>query len=244
MRLQSPDSKIVRHPRRVSATDQATHRYTGILLILASDRSVYKCAGAALTNALHGVLRFLLLSAGIWLGSMGYSSARIVQHGDRPTLLVMPFDAYDYAMDEAAQTRMQLHRWAAGLAPQIQRQLQLHETFHVVSNRAIKQQYDKLLGTYVHPSQCQSCMLKLARDAGADYVVLGQVHKLSSLITYFPVRVDATNTGCTVLTIDMRADGANSNAMWRNIAANIAGSIDRDPLRVSDCRDAQGSRVR
>lgn len=159
----------------------------------------------------------------------------MAQGGDAPTLLVMPFDAYDYAMDERPGVQAQFDQWTAELAPEIQRNLRPLKRFRILSDSAVKQQYDKLRQTYVHPSQCKSCMLRIARNVGADYVVLGQVHKLSGLITFFPVRVDVAKTGCTVLTIDMRADGADSSEMWRHIAANISDSIGQGTFQTKDC---------
>lgn len=69
-------------------------------------------------------------------------------------------------------------------------------------------------------------MLRVARRLGADIAVIGQVHKLSNLITYFDIQVDDTRTGDVLHVISMRADGADSNTMWKHIAQNIARRIE------------------
>ncbi len=67
----------------------------------------------------------------------------------------------------------------------------------------------------------------MAKRAGADVVLIGQVRTLSNLITFLDVQVDDVRTGRVLHVISMRADGADSNAMWRNIARNMAGDVER-----------------
>lgn len=78
---------------------------------------------------------------------------------------------------------------------------------------------------YAHPTTCRPCVIAVARKLGADLVVIGQVHKLSNLITYFDIQLDDVRTGHVLHVIDMRADGADSDTMWKRIAQNIARRV-------------------
>lgn len=79
---------------------------------------------------------------------------------------------------------------------------------------------------HTRPTTCSACLLALANKIGAEYVAIGQVHKLSKLLIQFPVQIYDVGTGRVVFTSDMKTDGAYTNSMWRHIANDIASRID------------------
>ncbi|MEJ2644742.1 MAG: DUF2380 domain-containing protein [Gammaproteobacteria bacterium] len=151
------------------------------------------------------------------------------------TVLIVPFDLFDFSLDERPRTVRDLHRWVHELPSQLRRDLSASGRFQVIATRRIRGEWRKLTDSYAHPTTCPSCMVDLGRHAGADYVVVGQVRKLSNLITYYQVQIDRVSTGQTVYQQDSRADGADSDAMWRHIADNVASGIEHsDALSGAD----------
>ncbi len=166
------------------------------------------------------------------LAVAGLSAARGISARENPAthrqrLLVLPFDLYDYSLDRRPVTVVPLRRWAAGLAGQLAADLRQESSFRVLRGTDVTAALRKVGADYRHPTDCRACMISIAKRAGADIVVIGQVRKLSNLITFFDVQLDDVHTGRVLHVISMRADGADSNAMWRNIARNIAGDVDR-----------------
>lgn len=159
------------------------------------------------------------------LAAVHAGSARnaLLTHSQR--LLVLPFDLYDYSLDHRPQTVIPLHNWVAGLAGQVARDLPDGASIHQLGGVKALAALRKVRADYPHPTECRSCMVAIARRAGADIVVIGQVHKLSNLITYLDVEVDDVRTGQVLHVIHMRADGADTNVMWRHIARNLAGRV-------------------
>ncbi|MEJ2687401.1 MAG: DUF2380 domain-containing protein [Gammaproteobacteria bacterium] len=142
-----------------------------------------------------------------------------------PTLLVVPFDLFDFALDERPRTVRDLHRWVGELPGDLRRDLSASGRFRVIGAHRIRAQWKKLQDSYAHPTSCPSCMADLGRRVGADYVVVGQVRKLSNLITYYQVEVDRVRDDETVYRKNYRADGADSDAMWRRISRGVARDI-------------------
>ena len=143
------------------------------------------------------------------------------------TLLVVPFDLFDFALDERPRTVRDLHRWVGELPGDLRRDLSASGRFRVIGAHRIRAQWKKLEDNYAHPTTCPSCMADLGRRVGADYVVVGQVRKLSNLITYYQVEVDRVRDDETVYRKNYRADGADSDAMWRRISRSVASDIEQ-----------------
>ena len=157
---------------------------------------------------------------------IGGVAAAEVSTGQRPTILVLPFDLYDFSLDHRAATVVPLHRWAAQLAGRVAAQMRRDGALQVLGDAGSLAALRKVQVNYSHPTACRACLIAIARHAGADLVVIGQVHKLSNLITYFDIQVDDVRSGRVVHVISMRADGADTNSMWANIAVNIAHRIE------------------
>ncbi len=168
----------------------------------------------------------LLLALGAAAGAPAASAAQAATVR-RQTILVLPFDLYDFSLDRRAQTVVPLHHWAAALAGQMAGKLRHDSALRVLSDSTSIAALRKVRINYSHPTACRRCMISVARHAGARLVVIGQVHKLSNLITYFNVEIVDVHTGRVVHEINMRADGADTNSMWRHIAQNLADSVDR-----------------
>ena len=145
----------------------------------------------------------------------------------RQRLLVLPFDLYDHSRDRRPVTVVPLRRWAAGLAGQLAADLRRDSSFRVLRGTDVTAALRKVRADYRDPTDCRACMISIAKRAGADVVVIGQVRKLSNLITFFDGQLDDVHTGGVLHVISMRADGADTDAMWRNIARNIAGDLQR-----------------
>lgn len=160
------------------------------------------------------------------LGVQGVSAQAARSAHDKP-VLIMPFDLYDYSLDHRPTTVEPLRRWVAGLAEHIARNVRHGVSLSEIGGTKALAALREVRSNYPHPTQCRSCMISIARHAGAGVVVVGQVHKLSNLITYFDVQVEDVRSGRVLHVIHMRADGADSNVMWRRIARNIAGRVGR-----------------
>ena len=137
----------------------------------------------------------------------------------RQRLLVLPFDLYDHSRDRRPVTVVPLRRWAADL--------RRDSSFRVLRGTDVTAALRKVRADYRDPTDCRACMISIAKRAGADVVVIGQVRKLSNLITFFDGQLDDVHTGGVLHVISMRADGADTDAVWRNIARNIAGDLPR-----------------
>ncbi len=74
------------------------------------------------------------------------------------------------------------------------------------------------------PDERPDCLLATAREAGADLVFVGVVHKSSTLILQLFARVAETRTGRAVLTRDLNFRGDTDEA-WRRAEAFLAGQI-------------------
>jgi Protein of unknown function (DUF2380) len=144
-----------------------------------------------------------------------------------PTLAILPFDLVDYSLDQRPVTTVPLRAWVSALPAEIGADLRGSPEFAPLNDPAIQPAYGKLATSYQHPTTCHPCMLALGKAAHADYILIGQVNKVSNLLTYFDVQIAAVGTGKTVALIEMRADGANSAIMWSRIAHSMACRIER-----------------
>ena len=160
------------------------------------------------------------------------ASAMAAVHARRRSILVLPFDLYDYSLDHRAATVLPLHRWVARLAAHISEDLRTDTALTVLEPQSALPALRKVRVNYAHPTSCPQCVLGVARRLGADVAVVGQVHKLSNLITYFDIQVDDARTGRVLHVINMRADGADSNTMWKYIAQDIARRIESVAARA------------
>ena len=150
----------------------------------------------------------------------------------RPTILVLPFDLFDYSLDRRAATVVPLHRWVAHLAGHISADLSADAALNVLAPGSATAALRTVRAHYAHPTACQQWVLAVAHRPGADIAFVGQVRKLSDLIIYFDIPVDDARTGRVLQVISMRADGADSNTLWNYIAQNIARRVESAAARA------------
>lgn len=74
------------------------------------------------------------------------------------------------------------------------------------------------------PDERPDCLLEAAREAGADRVFVGVVHKSSTLILQLFARVADARTGRAVLTRDLNFRGDTDEA-WRRAGVFLAGQV-------------------
>lgn len=170
-----------------------------------------------------GIAMLLLVLAG--LAGAGPVSAKGAAAGHARTILVLPFDLYDFSLDHRPSTVKPLHRWVSELAGQVAGEVRGGVSLRALGGAKAVAALRKVRETYPHATQCRSCMISIARQAGADVVVIGQVHKLSNLITYFDVDIDDVRSGRVLRSLYMRADGAYTASMWKHIANNLAHRV-------------------
>ena len=174
-------------------------------------------------RALLAGLITLLALAGLGVGHRAAAAGRV--GAPRMKILVLPFDLFDFSLDRRARTVVPLHRWTGELSSTISADLRHDTRLNVLAPHEARRALRAVRANYAHPTTCRPCVLAVARQLGADLVVIGQVHKLSNLITYFDIQLDEVRTGHVLHVIDMRADGADSGTMWRRIAQNIARRV-------------------
>lgn len=160
------------------------------------------------------------------LAGAGRVSAREAAAGHALTILVLPFDLYDFSLDHRPSTVKPLHRWVSRLAGQVAGNVSGGVSLRALGGAKAVAALRKVREDYPHATACRSCMLSIARKAGADVVVIGQVHKLSNLITYFDVDIDDVRSGRVLRSLYMRADGAYTDSMWKHIAKNLARRVE------------------
>ena len=178
--------------------------------------------GARAAAALVALLLLALAAGGVRGASAKEAPA---WHGR--TILVLPFDLYDYSLDQRPATVVPLRRWASRLADHVAANLSHGGSLRTLGGAKAVAALRRVRTDYPHPTACRACMISIARRTGAAVVVIGQVHKLSNLITYFDVQVDDVRTGRVLQVINMRADGADTDDMWKHIARNLAHRVDR-----------------
>lgn len=185
----------------------------------AVSRRTASAAGAAAACA---VMLLALVALG---GASGVSAKEApAWHG---RILVLPFDLYDYSLDQRPETVVPLRRWASALADHVAANLSHGGSLRSLGGAKAVAALRRVRTDYPHPTACRACMISIARRTGATVVVIGQVHKLSNLITYFDVQIDDVRTGRVLHVINMRADGADTDDMWKHIALNLADRVDR-----------------
>lgn len=175
-----------------------------------------------------GVARRLCCSAGIllavpFLGDVAHAASS--EDTSKPSLMIMPFDLTDNALDERPGTVQDLRHWVSVLPVEIQKDLGDKSAFVVHTADAVAPDLDRLAEKYQHPAQCRPCMLELGRKARMHYILIGSVEKLSTLLVFLSLETIDVKTGKTVAVNGSRSDGAVSAIMWTRIAQNLADQI-------------------
>ncbi|GAJ27684.1 DUF2380 domain-containing protein [Acidomonas methanolica] len=175
-----------------------------------------------------GVVRRLCCSASVllavpFMGDVAHAASP--EDSSRPSLMIMPFDLTDNALDERPGTVQDLRHWVSVLPVEIRKDLDDKSAFDVHTADVVAPDFNGLAEKYQHPAQCRPCMLALGRKAGMHYILIGSVEKLSTLLVFLSVEIIDVKTGKTVAVNGSRSDGAVSAIMWTRIAQNLADQI-------------------
>ena len=165
------------------------------------------------------------LSVLILLGAFGPQS-RAANLPSKPSIMVMPFDFFDGSADQRPAIMAAQQRALLALPGEVNRALRAGRRWRVIDNIKVHPGLLALAGDYAHPTLCGLCMLKLGEQAGVDYVVVGQLRKVSDLIIYLHADIDDVRTRQVVdqLLLEVKADNAS---MLRRAAHSLAHQIDQ-----------------
>lgn len=142
----------------------------------------------------------------------------------RPSLLILDFEIEDDNLAQGAPVDTAENERRLALAHQgVQEALVLRGGLRVVDRREVAD-----LIAQARRSQalhtCNGCELELARAAGAQFVLVGWVQKVSNLILNMNAGVRNVRTGADVLTrsVDIRG---NTDASWSRASARLAREV-------------------
>jgi TolB-like protein len=136
-----------------------------------------------------------------------------------PTLLIAPFDQFDTSADQRPFVIADEKQWIADATAQLSRQLGASGRVRIISDEAA---LARVTSDYAHPSSC-ACLNAAARDAGAEYVFSGSIHKVSGLIIYMGGELDDAQTGKPLMSemLEVKAD----NGLMLNRAADAMARL-------------------
>jgi hypothetical protein len=147
-------------------------------------------------------------------------------------LLVLDFEIVDTSNEPTEHRteharRLQLVRDAVG------RELALRKVYEIADREAIRVELDAIL-EHQFLRTCNGCELALARQAGADLVMLGKFNKISTLIGSMDVLIKDARTGAVVYaqTFGFRGD---TDQAWLRAAKFFADGF-ADAQRTPDSR--------
>ncbi len=170
------------------------------------------------------------LQHGLWvlilLGALGPRAQASTLPG-KPSIMVMPFDLFDGSADQRPAILAAQQRALLALPGEVNRALRAGRRWRVIDNSRVRPGLLALAGDYAHPTLCGLCMLKLGEQAGVDYVVVGQLRKVSDLIIYLQADIDDVRTHQVVdhLLLEVKADNASMlGRAARSLARQIDGS--------------------
>lgn len=156
--------------------------------------------------------RFVLLLIGVLaLGQWGVAAAA----PDKPKLLMFDFALQDYMKsdDGAADDPLMLRR-TLDLSDEVRTYLKNEGRFSLVDNANYRDAIEKVTGGR-NFFACRACYMAAAKTAGADYVAVGWVQRVSNLIIEFNFRVEEVATGKVVDKSYISIRG-NSDKSWHD----------------------------
>ncbi len=145
----------------------------------------------------------------------------------RAGILIEPFDLFDTSIDHRPFVLTAQKRWLVDAAHTMRHALANDKRLSVVPGAATQRAADPALKSYQHPSTCRSCAISAARSAGAQYVFIGSIHKVSDLIIYMRGELDSVDQKTPLLVKSMEVKADNKTMMLR-AAATMATAVNRD----------------
>lgn len=164
-----------------------------------------------------GVLAFL------WASSAFADASKL-------RLLPLDFELVDTSGEPIDQTADHARRLEAA-RDRVASEASSRGAYELVGREKIADELAALLKT-TYLRTCNGCELALARRAGADLVMTGQIFKASSLILAMKVWIKNARTGDPVFyqTFDFRGDNDES---WRRTAKYIGARLAEHPPGLS-----------
>ncbi len=161
-------------------------------------------------------------------GALGLQ-AQAADLPSKPSIMVIPFDFFDGSADQRPAIMAAQQRALMALPGEVSRELRAARRWHVIDSNRVRPGLLALAGDYAHPTLCGFCMLKLGEQADVDYVVVGQLRKVSDLIIYLQADIDDVRTHQVVdhLLLEVKADNAN---MLRRAAHSLARQINQSKV--------------
>jgi len=152
---------------------------------------------------------------------LGFAALPVQAQDSRPVLLILDFEIEDDNLTQGAPVDVSENARRLALALGI-----VHEAFaaHGPFRLADKAAIDALIAEQRRTQAlhaCNGCELELARAAGAQYVLVGWVQKVSNLILNLNGGIRDVGTGRDLLirSVDLRG---NTDASWSRAASRLA----------------------
>lgn len=142
-------------------------------------------------------------------------------------LVVLDFEILDTSQEPVDQ-RADHARRLARMRDDVESGLAAKGVYSIIDRAVIADDLDAIQKmTYVRT--CNGCEFTLGRKAGADFVMLGQVNKVSTLVMSMDVWIKSVATGEMLYhqRFDFRGDNDNS---WSRTTKYVVERIARDPV--------------
>lgn len=132
-----------------------------------------------------------------------------------PRLLVLDFELVDSSGEPVDRSAEHARRLAA-VREYVARTIAAEKIYDVADDEPVRAKIDDVLA-HQYLRSCNGCELALARDAAADLVLLGEFHKVSTLIGSMQMRIAKAQSGEILYarSFDYRGD---SDEAWMRAA--------------------------
>ncbi|HYA79986.1 MAG TPA: DUF3280 domain-containing protein [Methylocystis sp.] len=121
-------------------------------------------------------------------------------------LLVLDFELVDTSNEPIDRSAEHARRLVA-VRGYVAKQIAAEKIYDVADDKPVRAKIDDVLA-HQYLRSCNGCELSLAREAGAEFVLLGKFNKVSTLIGSMEMRIENTQTGGVVYarSFDYRGD--------------------------------------
>jgi len=139
-----------------------------------------------------------------------------------PRLLVLDFELVDTS-NEPIDRRDEHARRLVVARDYIAREIAARGVYEVVDSSVVRAKIDDVLA-HQYLRSCNGCQFALARDAGADFVMLGRFNKISTLIGSMDLLIEDVRTQAPVYhqTFGFRGD---TDEAWMRAAKFFVGTL-------------------
>jgi uncharacterized protein DUF2380 len=185
--------------------------------ILENVRNPTRCLGCGQRLGRAAALLAVALLLAVWAVPAGQALAKPAKQ-----IAVLPFEIHDNSGEVGANQHDEM---LVRLTSFIAKKIDEAGVFDVVDQgRVDKAVAAEDSGTYLRA--CNGCELDIAKSAGADYVMIGWLFKMSTLVMSLHVVVKDATTGGIVYakTFDFRGDNEKS---WTRAADYMVGALSR-----------------